>query len=533
MAQMKVLIADNLEREGVVILEQSSLFDITLNQKTTKEDLLDIIANYEVLIVRSASKVTQEVVENAHKLKLVVRAGVGVDNIDISACSQKGIVVMNAPSGNSISTAEQAIALMFAVSRFTPQANESTKQKKWEKSKFKGQQLTGKTCGVIGLGRIGKEMVKRAKGLQMKILGFDPFIPKENLEHLQIDLVDLETILKESDYITVHTPLTDSTKDIINKNNLPKLKKGVFLINAARGGIYNEEALSIGLEQGIIAGVGLDVFTKEPPPEDFPLYKYPNAVMTPHLGAATSEAQIEVAKETACSVVEYFKNGVAINSLNFPSFDPKEMDILTPWFELAEQVGFLATSILKDPIQTIQVQSMGDINTYNLKPLEIAISKGVMSVIIGSDEVNLVNAPIFIKERGLNISFKETSMSESGSVINFHFQTAKETLTFRTTINFSGGTVLGINKMPMEFKPEGNILVIKNKDVPNVVGQIGGLLGLANINIASLKLSRAEKGGSVTSILHLDEQPSKEVIAKLQEKDFIEDAIFVHIPSAS
>lgn len=529
MTKKKVLIADNLSAKGVDILKDSGIIDVDFRESTPRDELLKIIGNYEGLIIRSATTVDKEVIEKAENLKVVIRAGVGVDNIDIPACSQKGIVVMNAPAGNSISTAEQAIALMFALARKTPQANASMKAGKWEKKKFSGRQLTGKTLGVIGLGRIGKEVVKRGKGLKMEVIGFDPYIPAEKLEHLQIEITDIESLLAKADIITVHTPLTESTKGIVNKENLSKLKKGVFLVNAARGGIYDEDALAEGLASGHIGGVGLDVFVSEPPPKDFKLAEFENCVMTPHLGASTKEAQEEVAKETASSMVAFFKEGVALNSLNFPTLDPKEMDALAPWFDLSVRLGAFAAQVLSSPIKDVSVTASGPISQLKLSPLNIAFARGILSVAMG-DEVNLVNAPIFAKERGISIKTDaDTNESTMGNVIKAVFSDGSETLQIRATVNFSGGTIVGINNMPAEFKPEGDILFIRNKDIPKVVGDLGSIIGDAGINIASLQLARKEKGSEAITVLQLDHKPDKKIVEAIQSKDYIIDVKRIHI----
>lgn len=519
--KLKVLIADNLAAEGVAILEESGLFEVDARKKTPREDLLQIIGDFDGLIIRSASKVDQEVLDKAVKLKVVIRAGVGVDNIDIPACSNKGVVVMNAPAGNSISTAEQAIALMFSLARKTHAADASVKSGAWEKSKFTGTQLTGKTMGVIGLGRIGKEVVSRAKGLKMNVLGFDPFIPTESLEYLQINLVDIPQILKQADFISVHTPLTEQTRGLINKENLDQLKPGVRLINCARGGIYDEEALQHGLESGAIGGVGLDVFTQEPLPEEFPLRAYKEAVLTPHLGASTEEAQLEVAKETASSMVEYFKSGVALNSLNFPTFDPKQMDSLSPWFQLAELVGSVASQVLKGAPESITLDFEGPICNHNLKPLEVAAAKGVLSPIYG-DEVNLVNAPLLAKEKKMKI-FQSTDVdaSREDSILYFSLTGAEDKVKIKASVTVTGPIILAVDSFPVEFRPQGNILYIKNKDVPKVIAEVSKLLGDENINIASLYLARTEKGGDVLTIIQVDEIVSDSLLEKMREHSSI------------
>jgi D-3-phosphoglycerate dehydrogenase / 2-oxoglutarate reductase len=529
MAKPKILISDNLDQDGVDLLNASGLFDVDFRKKTSREELEAVIPAVEGLIIRSATKVDKALIEKASNLKVVIRAGVGVDNIDIPACSQKGIVVMNAPAGNSISTAEQAIALMFALARKLPQAHASMKEKKWEKSKFQGSQLTGKKLGVIGLGRIGKEVVKRAKGLQMEVLGFDPYIPKENLEYLEINLVTIETILREADFITVHTPLTEATKGLVNEKNLSILKPGVRLINCARGGIYDEAAVAKGVKDGVIAGAGLDVFIEEPLPATSELYDHDDIVLTPHLGASTDEAQIEVAKETANSMVEYFKSGVARNSLNFPTIDPTSMHALAPWFALAEQIGSFIGQMMKHPIKSVELSYRGEITTLNLTPLEIALTKGLLSVAMG-DEVNLVNAPILAKSRSLAIlGRKEEGTEKERSLISITTYDEKERLALKATIGGTGGVITEINGNSLELKPEGNLLYILNNDTPGVVGKLGTLLGEQKINISSMQLSRGSKGGEARTFLGLDEDLPAGILDALQKKEFIVEARFIKI----
>lgn len=529
MAKPKILISDNLDQDGVDILTSSGLFEVDFRKKTSREELEAVIGEVEGLIIRSASKVDKALVEKANKLKVVIRAGVGVDNIDIPACSQKGIVVMNAPAGNSISTAEQAIALMFALARKLPQAHGSMKQKKWEKTKFQGSQLTGKKLGVIGLGRIGKEVVKRAKGLQMEVLGFDPYIPAENLGHLEIKLVTIDTILKEADFITVHTPLTDATRGLVNEKNLHLLKPGVRLINCARGGIYDEAAIVKGVAEGIIGGAGLDVFVEEPLPTTSGLYDHDDIVLTPHLGASTDEAQIEVAKESAESMVAYFKSGVARNSLNFPTIDPLAMDQLAPWFTLAEQIGSFIAQMAKSPLKSVDVSYRGEFTGLNLNPLEIALTKGLLSVAMG-DEVNLVNAPILAKERSLRISGqKEDKTEKEPSVIKVTAYDERGSMTLKASVGATGGFITELNGNSLELKPEGSLLYIKNTDTPGVVGKLGTLLGEHHVNISSMQLSRAAKGGEARTFLGLDEDPPKGLIEAIRAKEFIVDARFIKI----
>ncbi|HNA79721.1 MAG TPA: phosphoglycerate dehydrogenase [Turneriella sp.] len=529
MAKPKILISDNLDQDGVDILTASGLFEVDYRKKTSREELEAVIPEVEGLIIRSASKVDKALIEKAKNLKVVIRAGVGVDNIDIPACSQKGIVVMNAPAGNSISTAEQAIALMFALARKTPQAHGSMKEKKWEKTKFQGSQLTGKTLGVVGLGRIGKEVVKRAKGLQMKVLGFDPYIPAENLTSLEIELVPIDTILKQSDFITVHTPLTDATKGLINEKNLSLLKPGVRVINCARGGIYDEAAIVKGVKDGIIAGAGLDVFVEEPLPATSELYNFDDIILTPHLGASTDEAQIEVAKESAESMVAYFKNGVARNSLNFPTIDPASMDTLAPWFDLCERVGSFVGQMVKNPMKDVELSFRGEFTAVNLTPLEIALTKGLLTLAMG-DEVNLVNAPLLAKERSMRITARKDEKTEKEpSSMTLTVYDEKERLTLKAAVGATGGVITELNGNALKLRPEGNILYILNTDTPGVVGKLGTLLGEHNINISSMELSRGKKGGEARTFLGLDDELPKALLETIQKKEFIVEARFLKI----
>lgn len=517
----KVLIADSLSKDGVKILESSDLLEVTNNSKTTKEDLLEIIKDYHVLIIRSATKVTSEVLEKAKNLELVVRAGVGVDNIDIRSCSQHGVIVMNAPAGNSISTAEQAIALLFSMARNIPQAYSSMKNNLWEKKNFVGVQITGRTIGVIGLGRIGKEVVRRARGLQMKIIGYDPYIPAEKLEHLQIELVDLETLLSSADAITVHTPLTDVTRGIINSKNLSKLRDGVFLINCARGGIYCENALLEGLESGKIGGVGLDVLEQEPPEANNPLVHHPKCVTTPHLGASTDEAQSEVAKETATSIVQFLGDGTAMNALNYASLSGAELDVLADWFLLSEKMGLLVSALSTESPRDIHIYFSGTIIELNLKPLEVAFLKGFLSFCLGNEAVNLVNTSLLAEERGISLSIKNLNEEVSNSI-----RIKTNTIEIEGTVT-DRARIVSINKNRVDYSPNGHALFVQNFDVPNVVGLLGNILGENNINIASLSLAREKKGGKVFTLIDVDDVVSKNTLDKISDHKEIISAVYL------
>ncbi len=515
----KILISDKFDPEGVSQLKNTPNFEVIYKGGHSKEELIQDLPETDCLIIRSATKVKGDIFNYAKKLKLIVRAGVGVDNIDITEASKRGIIVMNAPGGSSITTAEHAIAMMFSLARNIPQANSSMKQGKWEKSKFTGVEITNKTLGVIGLGRIGREVVKRARGLKMRVLGFDPYITKENLSHLEIEIVDLDTLFQESDFITVHTPLTENTKHLINKTNLNKLKKGVKLINCARGGIFEEEALVEGLKSGQISGVALDVFTEEPIPADFPLLQFENCIMTPHLGASTNEAEFAVALETVNEVIEFFHNGVTRNAINFPSIDADSMEFLRPFFIGAERVGKILSSLMGSPIKTIQINYIGEISQKKVEPIKMAILKGALSGFMGSENINYVNAPVLAKERGIRIieNFIEKSTTYKSSVeITFENETHNsQRIEFTSLLNRP--FVVNLNGFDLEFEPDGILLILKNRDVPGVIGSMGTFLGNHKINIASLELSRTKKGDIAKSVIRVDEILSPELLVEFSK----------------
>ena len=525
MSKHTLLISDKFDSQGIQRLqERSELFNILYDGGYKRDDFLRLLPDANGLILRSSTKVDQEAVARAAKLQFIIRAGVGVDNIDISAASHRGIVVANAPGGNSISTAEQALALLFACTRHTAQANATMKAGRWEKSKFKGRELTGKTLGILGLGRIGKELAARAKGLQMQVLAYDPYMPTKNISELDIELVSKkEDIITRSDFISAHVPLTDDTKDFISHKNLSQLKKGAILINAARGGIYNEEALASGLESGQIGAVGLDVFDTEPLPENSPLRKFPNCVMTPHLGASTDDAELAVAMETVDVVIDYFSNGVLRNALNFPVLDIAVRDLLQPYYEGGICAAKLLAQLGKN-ISNVQINYCGEIARHNTSAISTAIQYGLLLPALG-DEVNLVNAPMFAKSRGVQVS--ETHSKNSGnytSYIQLQAQDSQQaSLELKYTCIHRQAQIFSFLGLPVELKPAGIILSIKNKDIPGVVGIVGTFLGQKGVNIARLELSREAKGGSAYCLLSIDESLSNDQLRELAAQKNIID----------
>lgn len=502
-----VLISDRFDPEGVSRLQQADRFEVIYKGGHSADETKVDIARASALIIRSATRVTTELLDAAPALRLIVRAGVGVDNINIPAASRRGIIVMNAPGGSSATTAEQAIALLFATARHTPQANASMKAGKWEKNRFSGVEVVGKTVGVVGLGRIGREFVKRARGLGMIVIGHDPFIPADALSHLEIEIVGKEELLARSDFITVHTPLTDETRDFISHANLDMLKPGVRLINAARGGIYNEAALNEGLTSGRIAAVGLDVFTTEPLPADFPLLKHEACIMTPHLGASTGEAEYAVAMETIEAVMEFFRSGSARNAINFPSVDAESLDFLRPYFEGGEKCALLLSRLLDSPLRTIEIEYAGEVAGRRTDPVRMAILKGALTAHTGADSINYVNAPVIARERGVRVveshNEKESAYRSTVSLSFEGEDGSRRRLVFTAIADRSA--VLSLNDFEVEFRPEGILLASRNQDVPGVVGTIGTFLGQQGINIASIELSRLGRGGTALSVIQVDD----------------------------
>ena len=528
MSKFTILISDKFDEQGVRRLQsQSDIFNVIYDKGCTRDEFLKLLPQAHGLIVRSQTKVDKEALTKAEKLKIVLRAGVGVDNINIAEASKRGIIVSNAPGGNTVSTAEQALSLLFASARRTPQANQSMKAGKWEKSKFKGSELTGKTIGVVGLGRIGAEVAYRAKGLRMKVIGYDPYIAKEKLEHLEIELVDREEILSRSDFISVHTPLTDSTKNFINTNNIDQLKDGVILINAARGGIYNEDAIVEGLKSGKLGAAALDVFCQEPLPESSPLRQFDNCIMTPHLGASTGDAEFAVAMEAVDTISDYFKSDIAQNALNFPSMDANSMNFLKPYYEGAICVGKILGQLGKD-INHVDISYYGDIAHYQIASVSAAIQYGLLVPALGSQEqVNIVNAPLISKERGIQINENQDEDGRGfSSFVKVQVRDSQQNvLEAQYTSLRKQPLIFSLFNLPMEFKPEGILLSIKNRDVPGVVGTVGNFLGKHGVNIAHLELSRNKKGGNAYCILSIDELLSQD---KLEELEKLENLIDVN-----
>jgi D-3-phosphoglycerate dehydrogenase len=512
----KVLISDKLSDRAVEIFRQRGI-EVDFEPGLPAEDLLTRIGDYDGLAIRSATKVTDAVLAAGNgRLKVVGRAGIGVDNVDLAAATRFGTVVMNTPFGNSITTAEHAISMMMALARQIPAADASTRAGKWEKSKFMGVELFGKTLGLIGAGNIGAIVADRAQGLKMKVVAFDPFLSPDRARDLGVEKVDLDTLLGRADFITVHTPLTDGTRNLIDAAALKKCKNGIRIINCARGGIVDEVALKEGLESGKVAGAALDVFVEEPA-RDNPLFNMENVVATPHLGAATEEAQENVALQVAEQMSDYLLTGAITNALNMPSISAEDAPRLQPYMALACQLGAFAGQVTESAIKSVTLEFEGHVAKLNVKPLVQAALAEVMKPF--SDTVNMVNAPVFARERGIDVS--EVIHDRPGD-----YQTLiRLTLTTERFTRSVSGTLFGgklprlvnIKGIPIEAELTPNMLYITNHDKPGLIGGIGSILGDAGVNIATFHLGRADAGGDAIALISIDDVLTPDLLAKLEK----------------
>jgi D-3-phosphoglycerate dehydrogenase len=512
----KVLISDSLSKEAVEILEKEKEFKVDVNTKLTPEELKRVIKDYDALLVRSATKVTKDIIGAAAKLKIVGRAGVGLDNVDVEAASKKGIIVVNTPAGNTISTAEHTFSMMLALSRSIPRADLSMKKGEWDRKKFMGVELYGKTLGIVGLGRIGTEVAKRALIFGMKVTAYDPFLSADKAKELGIELVDLNTIYKNSDYITVHTPLTGETKHMISDKQFALMKKSVRLINCARGGIIDEEALVKAIEAGKVAGAAFDVYEEEPP-KNSKLIKLDKIVLTPHLGASTEEAQVNVAIDVANTVRDALLGRGVRNAVNVPCVDPEIYKVLEPYLKLAENIGCMQTQLVDGHIKKVKIRYVGDLLKYDLSPFTATIMKGMLTPIL-QDTVNFVNSLVIAKERGITVVESKTAeIQDFASLICVEVETDKVTsYMYGTLFTKVDPRIVKINDFYVDFVPEGNMLMVFNKDVPGIIGHIGTILGHNKINVASVSFGREDKGGRAISVWNVDSDVPKKVFEEIK-----------------
>ncbi|PLK27680.1 phosphoglycerate dehydrogenase [Novosphingobium sp. TH158] len=512
MTKPRVLISDKMDPNAAKIFEERGC-DVDVITGETPEQLIARIGDYDGVAIRSSTRVTKEILDAAKNLKVIGRAGIGVDNVDIPYASSKGVVVMNTPFGNSITTAEHAIAMMFALARQIPEANAQTQAGLWPKNGFMGVEVTGKTLGLIGAGNIGSIVAARALGLRMKVVAFDPFLSPERAVELGIEKVELDELLARADFITLHTPLTDQTRNILSKENLAKTKKGVRIINCARGGLIDEAALKEAMDSGQVAGAALDVFQTEPAKES-PLFGTPNFICTPHLGASTTEAQVNVALQVAEQMADYLVNGGVTNALNMPSLSAEEAPKLKPYMELAEKLGSLVGQLTTGSIPRISIHTEGAAGELNAKPIVAAVLAGFLRT--QSDTVNMVNAPFLAKERGMEVrEVKSEKEGDYHTLVRVSVKTdAGERSVAGTLFSNREPRLVELFGIKVEAELAGHMMYIVNDDVPGFIGRIGTLLGEAGINIGTFNLGRREAGGEAVLLLSVDSAVPADVIEK-------------------
>ena len=511
----RVLISDELSETAVEIFRSRGI-DVTFEPKLgkDKEKLLSMIGDYDGLAIRSATKATDKLIAAADKLKVIGRAGIGVDNVDIPAATARGIIVMNTPFGNSITTAEHAISMMLACARQIPAADASTQAGKWEKSRFMGVEVTAKTLGLIGCGNIGSIVADRAIGLKMRVIAYDPFLTEERAIELGVEKVELEALLKRADFITLHVPKTEKTANILSADAINRMKPGVRIINCARGGLVDEVALRAALDSGHVAGAAFDVFSEEPATENV-LFGAPNLVCTPHLGAATTEAQENVALQVAEQMADFLTTGAVTNALNSPSISAEEAPRLKPFVQLAELIGSFAGQLTETAIEGITIEYAGDIADLNTKALSSAALAGVLRPLLSS--INVVSAPAIAKERG--IAVEETKRGQEGAYetyMRLTVKTERQTRAVAGTVFADGKPrLIQVKGIDMEGSFSEHMLYVTNKDRPGFIGRLGSLLGAENINIATFNLGRAEKGDDAIALVQVDEPVSDSVLDKI------------------
>lgn len=527
---MKVLISDNLSPAGAKILTDAGL-EVDIKTGLPPEELKKIIGNYDGLVIRSATKVTSEIVDAAENLKVVGRAGIGLDNVDIPAASQKGIVVMNAPDGNATTAAEHAIGMMMSLSRNIPQATASMKEGKWEKKSFMGRELTGKTLGIFGIGRIGAIAASRAQGLKMKTIAYDPHMPKDLVDKLGVELVSIEELAKRSDYITVHVPLTKETNKVISTEFFRNMKNDAMFIDCARGGVCDEDALYNALVDGEIAGAALDVFAQEPTTvENCPLLGLKNFICTPHLGASTSEAQENVALAIAEQVADYLNKGVVTNAVNVPSVSDDVLAQVGPYVGLGEQLGSLHMQIARGGVQEVDIEYSGQLAELNTSPITVAFLKGLFTPIL-QDAVNYVNAPVIAKDRGIRVVESKSDRSHDFvNVLSVKVVTNEgENVLVGTVFGKNEPRLVRLNTFRLEALPSGPMLLVYNNDVPGVIGDLGSTLGKAGVNISRMTVGREEASDQNIILLSTDQVISKDLLAEVKGLDNIDDALSLEL----
>src|SRR3989441_5839278 len=509
---MKILISDSLSKQGVELLEKAG-FTVVVKSKMSKEELFKEIKDADGLIVRSGTKVTAELITAAERLKVVGRAGSGLDNVDTPAATRRGIVVMNTPGGNTVTTAEHTMSLICAMSRRIPQATASVKAGKWEKDKFMGVELYNKVLGIVGVGQIGSHLTKLAQGIGMSVVAYDPYLAEERAQKMGVTLMSLDELFKRADIISVHTPLTTETKGLINAQVISTMKPGVMIVNCARGGIIHEGDLFEALKIKRVAAAAFDVFEEEPVKADHPLLTLDNFICTPHIGAQTTEAQENVAVGIAEQIVDYLTRGIARGAINIPSVPAEMLPRLQPYITLAEKLGLLHSQLYEGGIERGTIEYKGDVAGVNVAPVAIAALKGLLTPIL-EETINYVNAPVVARERGIEV--KEVKSSDAGdftSLVTLQVEAEKKSSRIAGALyGRRGPRIVQLDSFRVETVPEGHMLFILNHGRPGVIGQVGQILGEHQINIARMQCSREEKGGQALLIVGVDAPLPAEIL---------------------
>ena len=530
MTPPKVLIADSISQRGANELSRDAELDVAIKIGLTEQELIGVIPPFSALIVRSQTRVTAGILDAGAKLRVVGRAGVGVDNVDVEAATRRGVVVLNAPGGNTISTAEHAFSLLLAVARKIPQADANVRSKKWDKKHFEGVELYNKILGVIGMGRIGSELSRRAIAFGMRVVVYDPYLSVTRARSLQVELLDeLDDLLTSADFISLHTPLTAETRHILNAERLRKTRRGVRIINCARGGLIDEAALVEALQDGHVAGAALDVFEVEPLPSDSSLRSAPNVVLTPHLGASTVEAQESVGIEIAQSIRAALLEGTIRNAVNMPNLDAKTLAIIGPHLRFGEKLGRFLSQIAPKRADSLNINYSGKVNEADTTAITRAVLKGFLQI-AGGKEINEVNAPAFAETLGLKVT--ESRLSAPGDYTDMlEISAVAEGKAVSVGGAFFGATprIVSINSRPVEARPHGVLLVLENTDRPGMVGRIGTLLGDHGVNIATMSLSRNQAGGMALTVLNLDTAPSEELLTEVRASEDIHSAQVIEL----
>ena len=514
--RIRVLIADGLAKEGIAILQQNSKIELLAFEAIDRLELKEKLSQIDILIVRSRTQVDKDLLETARHLKLVLRAGIGLDNVDVPAATDVGIVVMNAPTGNIVTTAEHTLAMIFAVSRHIPQADATLRSGKWEKKRFQGNELRGKTLALLGLGNIGRTVAEKALGLGMRVIAHDPYVNSEAAAKQKIHLVGMEELLAEADYLSVHVPLLKTTHHLINRTALRKMKKGSYLINCARGGIVDETALLEVLAEKHLAGAALDVFETEPIPANSPLLQCQDLVLTPHLGASTEEAQVQVSLEVADQIALYVEQGVLKNAINVPNVPLEQLNIIKPYVQLCEKLGSFATQVGPQNVKKIRVHFEGEISGHNKELLTLSVLKGFLAPILFTT-VNFVNARKLLKERGIRVeeSFEE-ECTDYNSRVELTLLGDTPFSCTGTLFGKEGPRIIGIDHFNIDAIPTGHLLYTKNIDEPGVIGSMGTLLGAHGVNIARMHLGRDPKKSEAIALINIDSEPSASALEALR-----------------